>query len=190
MEEIRRNVEIDDREKGQMLHARRMRSIDGVLEEVEVLIDTHSFNEFSKTKSSAFLTKVMASQNANDVKSFKKIWRSLNCAPKTMKDIREIHENLVCVGKRKGLIAKKNAETMCFYSNAELALNAKHTISSCKKVSAEINTHYDMVVILLLNNILKRRGLINHEPKWEDRKIVRTSHDEITVGTEHWRSEE
>ena len=43
---------------------------------------------------------------------------------------------------------------------------------------------------ILLNNILKQRGLIEHEQKWDERKMVRTANDEITVGTEHWRSEE
>ena len=46
-----------------------------------------------------------------------------------------------------------------------------------------------MVVNILLNNILKRRGLIDHEQEWDERKTVMTANDEITVGTEHWRSE-
>ena len=45
------------------------------------------------------------------------------------------------------------------------------------------------MVNILLNNILKQRGLIDHEQDWEDRKIVRSPNDEVTVGTEHWRSE-
>ena len=32
--------------------------------------------------------------------------------------------------------------------------------------------------------------MVTREQKWEDRKMVRTPHDEITIGTEHWRSEE
>ena len=43
---------------------------------------------------------------------------------------------------------------------------------------------------VILNNILKRRGLVTHEQKWDDRKTVRTAKDEITIGTEHWRSDE
>ena len=39
-----------------------MKSIDDVLEEVEVLIDTHFFNEFSETKSSILLKKVIFCQ--------------------------------------------------------------------------------------------------------------------------------
>ena len=46
------------------------------------------------------------------------------------------------------------------------------------------------MVNILLNNILKQRGLITHEQKWEDRKTVITARDEITVGTEHVRSDE
>ena len=47
-----------------------------------------------------------------------------------------------------------------------------------------------MVVNILLNNILIQRRLISDEQKWEDRKIVRTDTDEITIGTEHWVSDE
>ena len=32
--------------------------------------------------------------------------------------------------------------------------------------------------------------MVDHEQKWEERKKVRKAHDEITVGTEHWRSDE
>ena len=77
--------------------------IDDVLEEVEIVIDTHFFNEFSKTKSSIFLKRVSASQNAIEMKLFKKTWRMMNCSPKTMKVIMEIQENLLCVGKEKNL---------------------------------------------------------------------------------------
>ena len=71
-----------------------------------------------------------------------------------------------------------------------MPLNAKHIISCCRKVSGEINARHDIVVNILLNNILKQRGLVAHEQKWEDRKTVRTARDEITIGTEHLRSEE
>ena len=71
-----------------------------------------------------------------------------------------------------------------------MKLAAKHIVSCCGKVSAEINTRHDTVVNILLNNILMQRGLISHEQKWEDRKMVRSSHDEITIGTEHWVSDE
>ena len=66
----------------------------------------------------------------------------------------------------------------------------KHIVSCCKRVTGEINTRHDLVVNILLNNILVQRGLITHEQRWEDRKTVRTPRDEITIGTEHWRSDE
>ena len=75
----------------------KMKSIAEVLEEVEVLVDTHFFNEFSETKSSLFLKKVVAHQGWIEMRLFKKTWRSLNCTPKTSKIIREIQENLLCV---------------------------------------------------------------------------------------------
>ena len=165
-------------------------SIDGVLEEVRVLIDAHYFDEFSETKSSLFLKRVVANQSVIDMRLLKRTRRTLICSPKTLKVIREIQENLLCVGKRKEMITKKKADLKCFCSKTGLPLNAKHIISCCRKVSSEINARHDMVVNILLNNILVQRGLISHEQKWEDRKMVRTETDEITVGTEHWRSDE
>ena len=107
IEEMKKNGGIEVSEREQMIRAKRMKSIHEVLEEVGVLIDTHFFNEFAETKSSMFLKKVIAHQRLIDVNLFKKTWRTLNCTPKTMKVIREIQENLLCVGKRKGLITKK-----------------------------------------------------------------------------------
>ena len=46
-----------------------------------------------------------------------------------------------------------------------------------------VNTRRDTVLNVLLNNVLIQRGLIDHEEKWEDRKAVMTSRDEIAVGT-------
>ena len=83
-----------------------MKGITDLLEEDEVVEDMHFFNVFSETKSSAFL-KIIANQGTIDMNIFKRTWRSLNCSPKTMKVIREIQENLLCVGKRKELIIKK-----------------------------------------------------------------------------------
>ena len=77
------------------------------MKKVEVLVDAHSFKEFSETKSSGFLKRIIASQNAIDMNILKRTWRTLNCTPKTMKVIREIQENLLCVGKRKEFITKK-----------------------------------------------------------------------------------
>ena len=49
MNTIRVNGEMSDREKNLIIRAKRMKSIDEVLEEVEVLIDTHFFMEFTGT---------------------------------------------------------------------------------------------------------------------------------------------
>ena len=172
------------------MRSQRMKSIDDVLEEVEVLIDTHFFNEFCETKSSTVLKKVIANQSAIDMTIIKRTWQTLNCSPKTMKIIREIQENLLCVGRRRELITKKKTESKCWCSKTGLPLNARHIVSCCRKVSAEINTRHDTIVNILLNNIIRQRGLISHEQKWEDRKMVRTPTDEVTIGTEHWRSDE
>mgnify|MGYP004675066817 CR=1 FL=1 len=72
------NREKERNEKEQVLRAKRAKCIADVLEEVEVLIDTHFFNEFWKTKSSLFLKKVIASQSAIDTRLLKKTWRTLN----------------------------------------------------------------------------------------------------------------
>ena len=69
-------------------------------------------------------------------------------------------------------------------------LNEKHIISCCRKESGDINARHDMVVNVLLNNIMIKRKLITREQKWEDRKMVRSENDEITIWTEHWRSDE
>ena len=96
---IRQNAEIEEREKKDTLRPKMMQSIADVIEEVEVLIDIHFFNEFSETKSSLFLKRVLANQNVIEVGLFRRTWRTLNCTPKTMKVIREIQENLLCVGR-------------------------------------------------------------------------------------------
>ena len=75
-----------------------MKSTEHVLEEVEVLIDTHFFDQFSKTKSSLFLKKVVSNQGVIDTRLFKKTGRTLKCTPKTLKVIREIQgEHPLCV---------------------------------------------------------------------------------------------
>ena len=137
IEIVRQNQQMDELERSQMIRAKSMKSIADVVEEVEVLIDTHFFNQFSERKSSMFLKKVIANQNVIEMGLFK-TWKSLNCTPKTMKVIREIQENLLCVGKRKELITKKKTELRCFCSKTGALLNAKHIISCCSKVSGEI----------------------------------------------------
>ena len=87
------------------------------------------------------------------------------------------------------MITKRAAEARCWCSKTGAWLNAKHIIGCCRRVSAEINARHDIVVNILLNNILTQRGLVTHEQRWEDRMMVRTARDEITIGTEHWRSD-
>ena len=190
MQTIRQSTEMVEREKKDTLRGKMMKSIADVIEEVEALVDTHFFNQFSQTKSSTFLKKVLENQGSIDLRLFRRTWRTMNCSPKTLKIIREIQENLLCVGKRREVITKKRTEPWCSCSQIRLPLNSKHRVSCCKRVSGEINAIHDIVVNILLNSILVQRGLITHEQKWEDRKMVRTDTDEITIGTEHWRSDE
>ena len=56
-----------------------MKSITDVLEEVDDLINIHFFNEFSETKSSLFLKKIVSNQSSIEVIPLKRGWRSLNC---------------------------------------------------------------------------------------------------------------
>ena len=100
IELIEHDCEIEDCEKSEIIKAKRMKSVADIIEDVDVLIDTHFFDEFCKTKSSMFLKKIIANQSVTDTVLLKKIWRTLNCTPKTMKVIQEIQENLLCVGKR------------------------------------------------------------------------------------------
>ena len=79
---IKENDEMGEREKDNSIRIKSVKSIADVLEEVEVLIDGHFFNEFSETKSSMFLTNVLSHQSAIDMGLFKKSWRTLNCTPK------------------------------------------------------------------------------------------------------------
>ena len=190
IELVKGNGEMNEREKDQILRAKRMKSIAEVLEEVDILIDTHFFNEFCETKSSSFLKRVILNQSAIDMTILKRSWRILNYTPKTLKVIREIQENLLSVGRRKELITKKRTQSKCWCTKTGLPLNAKHIISCCRKVAGEINARHDSVVTILLNNILLQRDLVSREQKWEERKMVRTLTDEITIGTEHWRSDE
>ena len=89
-----------------------------------------------------------------------------------MKIIREIRENLLCVGKRRELITKEKTESKCWCSKTGLPQNARHFVSCCRRVTREINTCHDIVVNVLLNDILKQRELASHEQKWGERKIV------------------
>ena len=116
MDSIRQNGEMEEHEKILALRSKKARSVEEVLEEVEILIDMHYFNEFSGARSSAFLKRILASQNTIEMNLLKRTWRTLNCTSKTLKVIREIQENLLCVGKRKELITKQKTETKCWRS--------------------------------------------------------------------------
>ena len=98
---IRRDDQIEEVVKKEHVKKRMAESIVEVLEEVEVLIDTHFFDEFSETKSSPFPKKVIAAQGSIEMRPLKKTWSTLKCSPKTLKVIQEIQENLLCVGKRR-----------------------------------------------------------------------------------------
>ena len=76
MGETRQNGETECRAKIEALRIKRMKSIDVVLDEVNVLIDTHFYDAFSQTKSSMFLKKVVANQFAIDMNLFKRTWRT------------------------------------------------------------------------------------------------------------------
>ena len=91
----------------EMLRAKKIKNIEDVLEGVEVLIDMNFFNEFSGTKSSLFLKRILASQNTIEMDLFKKTWRTLNCTPKTLKVIRDVQENLRFMGSEKSSSQRK-----------------------------------------------------------------------------------
>ena len=82
MRKTQQNGDEDESEKTMKLKAMRMKSIQDVLGEVEVLIDTHFFDEFSKTKSSLFLKKIIANKSTIEVTLLKRAWRTLNRSSK------------------------------------------------------------------------------------------------------------
>ena len=61
---------MDEHEKSMILRVKKSKSVQEVLEEVEVLIDARFFNEFSETKSSWFLKNAIENQNVIEVKLF------------------------------------------------------------------------------------------------------------------------
>ena len=65
-----------------MIGAKRLKSIADVLEEVDVLNDTHFFDQFYEKKSKKFLKNVVENQNTIDISLLRKSRRSLNCTPK------------------------------------------------------------------------------------------------------------
>ena len=54
IDKTRKDGQLEEGAKKELLKARKLKNIDEVLEEVEVLIDTHFFNEFSKTNPHRF----------------------------------------------------------------------------------------------------------------------------------------
>ena len=77
-----------------MFRAKRMKSIEEVLAEVEALIDAHFYNKFSETKTSRFL-KNIATHGSIEMKLFIKTWRTPSCTKKRIKVIRGTRENLL-----------------------------------------------------------------------------------------------
>ena len=90
----------------------------------------------------------------------------------------------------RGESSEQKVEKKCWCNKTGLSLNANQIISCCKGVTGEINGRLDNVGNVLVNNILVQRWIIVQEQKCDDRKTVRTAQDEITVGTEHKRSDE
>ena len=78
IDRIRHDDGIGENERSQVLRAKRAKSIADVLEEVEVLVDTHFFNEFWETKTSSFLKKVIENQSSIEVRLFKRTWQTMN----------------------------------------------------------------------------------------------------------------
>ena len=78
MQMTRHNIEMVEREKKDALRAKTLKNVADVIEEVEVLVDHHFFNKFSKTKSSTFLKRVLENQGSIDLRLFRRTWRSLN----------------------------------------------------------------------------------------------------------------
>ena len=76
-----RDEEIEKMNNGriEVIEKKQMKSIDEVLVEVNVLIDTHFFNQFSETKSSMFLKKVIAHQKTIEMNLLKSTRRTQNC---------------------------------------------------------------------------------------------------------------
>ena len=72
LEKFKTDGQMEECAKMKMLRDRRRKSIDEVLEEVEVVVDTHFFNKLSETNSSVFLKKAIENQNAIEMNLLKK----------------------------------------------------------------------------------------------------------------------
>ena len=86
---IEQNGEIESREKAQLIQAKRTKNIRDVIEDVEVLVDSHFFNMYSETKSSLFLKNVISHQSRIEM-MFLKLWWTLNNSLRTMNVVREM----------------------------------------------------------------------------------------------------
>ena len=96
---------------------KEQRSIDEILEDVEMLIETRFFNAFSETKSSWFLKIIIANQSVIGVGLLKKTWRIQNRTHKTTKVIRENHENIL-VSASGYNSSRRKTETRCWCSRS------------------------------------------------------------------------
>ena len=72
IEALRQNGQVEELEMEKMLRTKRSKSIAEVLEEVEVLIDTHFYNEFFQTKSSVFLKNMISHRGSIEINLLKK----------------------------------------------------------------------------------------------------------------------
>ena len=89
MKVIEQNGEIESSEKVQLIRAKRTMNIRDVIEDVEVLVDSHFFNMYSETKSSLFLKNVISHQSRIEM-MFLKLWWTLNNSLRTMNVVREM----------------------------------------------------------------------------------------------------
>ena len=188
MEKMRNNGRMESREKDRLIQAKRMESIRDVIEDAEVIIDTHYFNEFSEANSSLFLKKVIAHQNSIDARLLKTTWRTMNGSPKTMKgDKGKYSRTSFALEKDDDCHQEDRFEMLV--QQGWVAPERKNVISCYKKVSGEISARHD-IVVNILNIILVQRGLVSNEQKWDEMKTVRMANEEITIVTEHQRSDE
>ena len=110
-----------------------------VVEEAEVLIDTHIFNEVDGTKASSFLKKVITYKSSTDLLLLK-TWRTMNCTPRTMKIIREIQENLLFIGKRKEFTGRLKINHPAFRFSKSTSIVVSITLNSFKEHHGDVTT--------------------------------------------------
>ena len=96
-EKRKKSSEMEEHKKKEALRKQRMKRIEEVLDEVEVLVGIHFFAAFEQS-SSLFLKRLVSNQKSINMNLLRKAWRMLNCTPKTMNITREVQENVECVG--------------------------------------------------------------------------------------------